>query len=131
MLRASALTIALLTVSASASHAQAARATAADSLTARFAGIWDGRFITDHGPAGGMQLTISHDSTWKMAIEMAHGDQAMPSRASDVKVAGRTISWTQDVMGMSCIASATVDGDAMAGDASCGPVGFKMELKKK
>ncbi len=131
MIRTSALTILLLAVSAPALHAQAARTPPADSLTARFAGIWDGRFITDHGPAGSLQLTVSRDTAWKMAIEMVHGDQAMPSRASDVKVAGTTISWTQDVMGMSCAASAKVDGDSMTGDASCGNVGFKMELKKK
>jgi len=130
MIRAAVFAVGLFGASATTSQAQSAR-TPADSATSRFAGTWDGKFVTDHGPAGAMQVTISRDTAWKMAVEMVHGDQAMPTRASDVKVAGKTISWTQEVMGMSCAASAKVDGDTMTGDASCGNVGFKMELKKK
>src|SRR5262249_47883574 len=108
MIRTAVIAIVLLGASATASQAQAAR-TPVDSLTSRFVGTWDGKFVTDHGPAGAMQVTVSRDTMWKMAVEMVHGDQAMPSRASDVKVAGKTISWTQEVMGMSCAASAKVD----------------------
>ena len=131
MIRTYALSIALCAAWAPASHAQSARASAVDSLTSRFTGTWDGRFITDHGPAGSLQLIVSRDTAWKMSVEMVHGDQVMPSRATDVKVAGKTISWTQEVMGMACTASATVDGRSMTGDASCGNAGFKMELKKQ
>lgn len=130
MIRTSAIAIAFFTVSAGSMRAQSAR-TPSDSLTSRFAGTWDGKFVTDHGPAGAMQVIISRDTAWKMSVEMVHGDQAMPTRATDIKISGKTISWTQEVMGMSCAASAKVDGVSMAGDASCGSVGFKMELKRK
>ena len=130
LIRSHAIALALVAASATTTHAQSAR-TPSDSLTARFAGVWDGKFVTDHGPAGVMQVNISRDTAWKMSVEMVHGDQAMPTRASDIKVAGKTIAWTQEVMGMSCAASAKVDGDSMTGDASCGSVGFKMELERK
>jgi hypothetical protein len=130
MTRTSALVIALLVTGAHAIHAQPAVKRTADSLTTRFVGVWDGQFVSDHG-VGGMQLTVSRDTAWSAAIEMAHGDMAIPTLVRDVKVDGNTISWNQYVMGMTCAASATVDGTSMTGDAACGQVSFKIELQKK
>jgi hypothetical protein len=111
-------------------RAQSALKRPTDSLTTRFVGVWDGRFVSDHA-AGGMQLTVSRDTAWKAAIEMAHGDQAIPTMVRDVKVDGKTISWNQSLMGTTCAASATVDGTSMTGDAACGQMSFKIELQKK
>ena len=89
MIRRLALTIALLVASTQASRAQGAPAKApADSLAARFVGVWDGRFTTDHA-AGGIQITIAKDAAWKLSVEMSHGDQAFPVGTSDVKVVGQ------------------------------------------
>ena len=130
MIRKIALTMALLASSVHVARAQAARPVR-DSLTTRFVGVWDGSFVTNHGPGGGMQVTVARDTAWKVSIEMAHDDQAIPTRVTDVKVIGKTISWTQDVMGMTCAASAVVDGTSMTGDATCGQASFKMELQRK
>jgi hypothetical protein len=129
MIRTLTIGLALL-LSTHAASAQATRKTSQDSLTNRFVGVWDGRFITDHGPTGGMQLAIARDTAWKVSIEMAHGDQAIPNRVTEVKVDGRKISWSQDVMGMTCSTSATVDGEAMTGDASCGQMSYKIDLRR-
>jgi hypothetical protein len=125
------LTVILLAGFVHVAHAQTTAKPDSDSLTTRFVGVWDGRFVTDHGPAGGMQVTVAKDTAWKVSIEMAHGDQAIPSRVTSVTVAGKTISWSQDVMGMTCAASATVDGANMTGEASCGQMSYKMELQRK
>jgi hypothetical protein len=122
--------VAALLLMISTTHGARAQAMR-DSLTTRFVGVWDGRFTTDHGPIGGMQVTVAHDTAWKVSIEMAHGDQAIPSRVTDVKVAGKRISWSQDVMGMTCATTATVDGTAMTGEASCGQMSYKLELQRK
>jgi len=130
MLRRLTITMILLASSRHVARAQAARP-AQDSLTTRFVGVWDGRFVTDHGPAGGMQLTVARDTGWTASIEMAHDDQAIPTRVTNVKVAGKKISWSQEVMGMTCTANATVDGSTMTGEASCGQMGYKLELQRK
>jgi hypothetical protein len=131
MIRRFALTIALLVASTHASRAQGAPVKAsADSLEARFVGVWDGRFTTDHA-AGGIQITVAKETAWKMSVEMSHGDQAFPVGTSDIKVSGKTISWTQDVMGSSCPATATVNGQNMTGEVSCSNMTIKLELEKK
>ena len=131
MIRRFALTIALLATSAQAARAQNAPAkTPTDTLTARFVGVWDGRFTSDHA-AGGIQITIARDAAWRMAVEMSHGDQAFPVGTSEVKVAGKIISWNQDVMGTSCPATATVNGQTMTGEVSCSNMNIKLELEKK
>lgn len=131
MIRRLALTIALLVASTQASHAQGAPAKApADSLATRFVGIWDGRFTADHA-AGGIQITVTKETAWKMSVEMSHGDQAFPVGTSDVKVSGKTLSWSQDVMGSSCPATATVNGPNMTGEVSCSNMTIKLELEKK
>jgi len=129
MIRTLTIGLALL-VSTHGASAQAPQKAPPDSLTNRFVGVWDGRFITDHGPTGGMQLTISRDTAWKASIEMAHGDQAIPNRVTDVKVDGKKMSWSQEVMGMTCATSASVEGEAMTGDASCGQMTYKIDLRR-
>lgn len=131
MIRRLALTIALLVAFTQASRAQSATAKApTDSLVARFVGVWDGRFTTDHGN-GGIQITVAKEAAWKMSVEMSHGDQAFPVGASDVKVSGKTITWSQEVMGNSCPATVTVNGQNMTGEVSCSDMTIKLELEKK
>jgi len=129
MIRTTAVAMAVFVSIAHNASAQSKKAPQ-DSLSNRFVGVWDGRFITDHGPTGGMQLTISRDTAWKASIEMAHSDQAIPSRVTDVKVDGKKISWSQEVMGMTCATSASVEGEAMTGDASCGQMTYKIDLRR-
>jgi hypothetical protein len=104
---------------------------ARDSLTARFAGLWDGRFVSDHGPEGVMQVTVARDSGWTVGVEMAHDGHEISTRAGGVKVVGQTISWNLYIVDMTCRVTATVDGDSMSGDGDCGTMGFKLELHKK
>jgi hypothetical protein len=130
MIRTTAFAVILFATAAHAGRAQSAAKPATDSLAARFTGVWDGRFSSDHA-AGGMQLTVSRDTAWKASVEMAHGDQAIPTRVTDVKISGKTITWNQDLMGTTCTVSAVVEGTSMTGDGTCGPMMFKIELQKK
>jgi hypothetical protein len=132
MIRTYAVALLLAAASAHASAAQSGPSISRDSAASRLAGTWDGRFESDHGPAGTIQLVLAHDPSWRMSLEMSHGDKAIHSRASDVKVTGTSVSWSQDIEGTTCVASATVSGDTMTGEGSCAQHGtFKMELKKK
>jgi hypothetical protein len=129
MIRTLALTALLFTASTQTARAQAATA-AKDTLVTRFVGTWDGKFTTDQG-SGGIQITVAKPAAWKLSIEMSHGDQAFPVGASDVKVAGKTISWNQDVMGATCPASAAVAGEKMTGEITCSNMTIKLELERK
>jgi hypothetical protein len=129
MIRTFTIGFALLVSTRSAS-AQATRKAPQDSLSTRFVGVWDGRFVADHGPTGGMQVTIARDSAWKVSIEMAHGDQPIANRVTDVKADGKKMSWSQDVMGMACTSSVTVDGEKMTGEAACGQMSYTIDLHR-
>src|SRR5215831_15413252 len=101
MIRSSILAAALL-LGATHVRAQARAAPARDSLTTRFAGLWDGRFVSDHGPAGVMQVTVARDSQWTVGVEMAHDGHAISTRAGGVKVAAQTITWNLSIVDMTC-----------------------------
>ena len=96
-----------------------------------FVGEWEGAYQTDHGPNGPMSMRISKDSAWKATAELVSGSQTIPTVISNVSVDGSTITWAQEIMGMSCKASAVLDGVELKGTTDCGHVSMTMALKKK
>jgi hypothetical protein len=48
-----------------------------------------------------------------------------------VSVEGNTIAWTQELMGMSCKASAVLDGTEMKGTTACEHGSMTMVMRKK
>lgn len=96
-----------------------------------FVGEWEGAYQTDHGPNGPMSMRISKDSAWKATAEVVSGSQTIPTRISDVSVDGNTITWAQEIMGMSCKTSAILDGAELKGTTDCGHASMTIALKKK
>jgi hypothetical protein len=131
--RIAALTIAALLASAAA-HAQSPTSkpvVGGDKATVSFVGEWEGTYQTDHGPGGPMSMRITKDSIWKATAEILSGSQTIPTRVTSVLVDGNTIAWTQELMGMSCKASAVLDGAEMRGTTECEHGSMTMVMRKK
>jgi hypothetical protein len=131
--RIAAVTIAALLASAPA-HAQSPTSkpvAGGDKAPSSFVGEWEGTYQTDHGPGGSMSMHITKDSTWKATAEILSGSQTIPTRITSVSVDGNTIVWTQELMGMSCKASAVLDGAEMRGATECEHGSMTMVMRKK
>jgi hypothetical protein len=131
--RIAAVTIIALLASAPA-YAQSGTpkpAAAGDKATAAFVGEWEGAYQTDHGPGGPMSMRITKDSVWRATAEVLSGSQTIPTRVTSVSVDGNAIAWTQELMGMSCKASAVLDGAEMKGTTECEHGSMTMVMRKK
>jgi hypothetical protein len=106
-------------------------AVAGDKATASFVGDWEGAYQTDHGPGGPMSMRITKDTAWKATAEILSGSQTIPTRVSAISVDGNTIVWTQELMGMSCKASAVLDGAELKGTTECEHGSMTMVMRKK
>jgi hypothetical protein len=106
-------------------------AVAGDKTAASFVGDWEGAYQTDHGPGGPMSMRITKDTAWKATAEILSGSQTIPTRVSAISVDGNTIVWTQELMGMSCKASAVLDGAELKGTTECEHGSMTMVMRKK
>src|SRR5689334_13194572 len=93
--------VGLASITVPAAAQSSPKAGAASAKPTNFVGEWEGAYQTSHGPNGPMSMRISRDSTWKATAELVSGSQTIPSSITDVAVDGNTMTWTQEVMGMS------------------------------
>lgn len=131
--RIAALTIVALLASAPA-HAQSPTSkpvVGGDKPTISFVGEWEGTYQTDHGPGGPMSMRITKDSIWSATAEVMSGSQTIPTRITSMSVDSNSIAWTQELMGMSCKASAVLDGAEMKGTTECEHGSMTMVMHKK
>jgi hypothetical protein len=103
----------------------------ADKVAARLAGEWEGAYQTDHGPGGPVSMCFTKDSAWKATAEIISGSQTIPTRVTDVSIDGNTVAWTQEVMGMSCKASAVLEGAELKGKTECEHGSMTIVMHKK
>ena len=104
---------------------------AADKPPASFVGEWEGAYQTDHGPGGPMSLRITKDTAWRATADVISGSQTIPNVITNVSVDGNTIGWTQEIMGMTCKASAVLDGVELKGTTDCGHASMTIAMRKK
>lgn len=103
----------------------------AQDSSARVVGTWEGT-VELQGQSGGMELTVARDSVWRATMEfhVDHPFPAVPLR--DFKVAGDTVSWTNDLMASACNASALLEnGNRMSGQMVCGERTLGFSLAKR
>lgn len=133
MIRIALVAIALTTICASPALAQHPLAKAApDSITNALVGTWEGQYQTDHG-SGGFRMIIARDSVWTASLDMAapDGSGSIPTQMSNFKVSGSNVTWTQELMGMSCKATAVLAAGTLRGETTCdhGSVGYVLRKK--
>ena len=85
----------------------------------KFIGTWEGPYQSDQAAPGGLRLVIAKDSVWKVTMEVV-SDQPIPAgEITDFKREGTTISWSQLIMGMTCVAQATLTEGTLRGESNC------------
>jgi len=94
-------------------------------------GSWEGSYVSDHAPTGAMKLVIGKDSVSKvssLAMTMGNDMPVIPTR--NFTVSATDISWTQDMMGMTCEATAILKNGQMKGTIVCGHGSVTFTLNK-
>jgi len=133
MIRIAAVALAFTTICASPALAQHPSVKPApDSITNALIGTWEGQYQTDHG-SGAFTMIIGKDSVWTASLDMVSpdGGSSIPTRMSNFKVSGSNVTWTQELMGMSCKAAAVLAAGTLRGETTCdhGSVGYVLRKK--
>lgn len=122
-----ALVVAVFAVAAAPSAAQAQRVQQQGQNAAKtdsaLVGTWEGTYSSDHAPSGAMKVVIERGSDAKLkvsAVSMMMGQNMTAIPARNTEVSATDISWTQDMMGMSCEATAILKSSDMKGSIVCG-----------
>ncbi len=120
MKRRLALLAIVCTLNALPAYAQNRGTAPADSAgAAKVVGTWDGSFQTDHGPTGSVRLSIAWDRGWHASMRLTADEDVPGGPVSGFKVDGNRLSWTVELMGMSCSTTAVLEGETMKGQTAC------------
>ena len=94
-------------------------------------GSWEGSYVSDHAPTGAMKLVIGKDSVLKVSsLSMAMGNDMPVIATRSFAVSSTDISWIQDMMGMSCEATAILKNGQMKGTIVCAHASVTFTLNK-
>ena len=94
-------------------------------------GTWEGKYTSDHAPTGGMQLVIKRDSTLKISsLAMTMGQETPTIPTHGLVVSDTDISWKQDMMGMTCDATAVLSEGQLKGAIICAHASVNFSLSK-
>jgi hypothetical protein len=113
------------------SKAQSAKLNSTPDSAKALVGSWEGSYVSDHAPTGAMKLVIGKDSVLKvssLAMTMGNDMPVIPTR--NFTVSSTDISWTQDMMGMTCEATAILKKGQMKGTIVCGHGSVTFTLNK-
>jgi hypothetical protein len=122
----------VLTIAVSTpSIAQGPKVNAAPDSAKALIGSWEGSYVSDHAPSGAMKLVIGKDSVLKVSsLAMAMGNDMPVIATRNFVVSPTDISWTQDMMGMTCEATAILKNGQMKGTIVCGHGSVTFTLNK-
>jgi hypothetical protein len=122
----------VLTIAVSTpSFAQGPKVNAAPDSAKALIGSWEGSYVSDHAPSGAMKLVIGKDSVLKVSsLAMAMGNDMPVISTRNFAVSPTDISWTQDMMGMTCEATAILKNGQMKGTIVCGHGSVTFTLNK-
>ncbi len=82
-------------------------------------GTWEGPYQSDQAPPGGLRLVIAKDPQWKATLGVISDQEVPPGEVQEFKVEGEHLSWVQEIAGMVCRTSASLDSGTLKGDTSC------------
>jgi len=128
---AAVLIVTLLGTASARAQSAPSKPAVSDKVADRFIGEWEGAYQTDHGPGGPVSMRFTKDSAWKATLEIISGSQTIPTRITNISVDGNTIAWTQELMGMSCKASAVLEREELKGATECEHGSMTMVMRKK
>jgi hypothetical protein len=114
-----------------AQTASNAKATMPDSAKV-LVGTWEGSYTSDHAPVGAMKAVFVQDSVIRLssfALTMENTMQTLEVR--NFSFTTDEISWTEDLMGMSCQTTAVLKNGQLRGAIVCGHGSVAFTLSKR
>ncbi len=117
--------------SAFAQTASTAKATMPDSAKT-LVGTWEGSYTSDHAPTGAMKAVFVQDSVIKLSSFALTMDNTMQTlEVRNFSFTSDEISWTEDLMGMSCQTTAVLKNGQLKGAIVCGHGSVAFTLTKR
>lgn len=103
-----------------------------DSTMRALIGTWEGGVFSDHAPESALKMTFSKGADFKVVVSIvSNGQEFVTGEATELKVDGNSISWTQGLMQQHCKGSGILISGALKGDFTCGEHGGITYLAKK
>ena len=84
-----------------------------------FLGTWEGPYASEQAAPGELRLVISKDTTLKASLTVMSDQPIEAGEVRELKIEDGVISWVQDIMEMSCRASAMVNAGTLKGETVC------------
>jgi len=91
----------------------------AASVEKALIGTWECPYQSEQAPPGLLRLVIEKDTAWKATLGVITDQDIPAGEVQELKVDGEHISWVQEIMGMTCRTSATLEAGSLKGDTSC------------
>jgi hypothetical protein len=103
----------------------------AHAQTVHMAGVWEGKYTSNHATEGTLRVTIAHDSVVSATMEFGGSVTVPPSAFKTITHEGERVTWKQDLLGAACDGTGTVSGEKFKGEIRCGPALISFEVRKK
>ena len=82
-------------------------------------GTWEGPYQSEQAPPGLLRLVISKDTAWKATLGVITDQDVPAGEVQELKINGENLSWVQEIMGMTCRSSASLEAGSLKGETSC------------
>jgi hypothetical protein len=107
------------------------------AMHARLHGSWTGTFKSHQGDSSAMDISVAHDSLRKVTLRVSTDRPTQTGTVSDFVMNGDKLSWTQELSGASCKATAVLSSatplatEMMKGRMACehGEITFTLHKK--
>jgi hypothetical protein len=84
-----------------------------------FLGTWEGPYTSEQAAPGELRLVVSRDTALKASLTVMSDEPIEAGEVRELKIEDNVISWVQDIMGMVCRASATINAGTLKGESVC------------
>lgn len=114
-------TLALLALIAApvAAQSPAPKPSSPSAAERPFLGTWEGPYQSEQAAPGEIRLVISRDTALKASLTVMSDQPIEAGEVRELKVEDNVLSWVQDIMGMTCRASAMINAGTLKGETVC------------
>ena len=114
-----ALALLVLLAAPAVAQSPAPKPTPATSAEKPFLGTWEGPYQSEQAAPGEIRLVISRDTALKASLTVMSDQPIEAGEVRELKVEDHVLSWVQDIMGMTCRASAMINAGTLKGETVC------------
>ena len=114
-----ALALLVFLAAPAAAQSPSPKPTPATNAEKPFLGTWEGPYQSEQAAPGEIRLVISRDTALKASLTVMSDQPIEAGEVRELKVEDHVLSWVQDIMGMTCRASAMINAGTLKGETVC------------